>query len=293
MIVDEVIMAGFRKEREVPGDHKSSDSKGDDALQESRRTFPLKFPGLKQFGIEIGSALGASAIVSPLVATIDAAIYKNASGTQTLFRSLASGAKEFMLSPVSYVRTTPVLIMIGVYGLTYTSANFVDGLSEVNHFDSLYPKMVTSSVFNIGACVFKDVLYTRMYGTLANTKVPKLSLALYFGRDIITLCATFGTPDLLASHLLERGVNPIFANIMPQIAVPCAVQLVTTPMHLLAINLYNRPKSTIKDRFKFLRSEYLDNTAVKSLRVFIAFGIGGLANKRLRDYGYSLLDGKS
>lgn len=251
---------------------------------------PINFPSPKKLGIELGSALGAAVAVSPLVAIIDSAIYKNASGSQTLVRSLASGAREFVLNPVSYFRTTPVLIMFGVYGVTYTTANLVDGFAAANRFDSVYPKMACTSIINVAACVFKDVIYTRMYGTSAGSRIPKSSLALYFGRDILTLCATFGFPDLVAASLGRHGIDPAAAKALSQISIPCTVQLVTTPLHLLGINLYNCPEASIRDRFKFLRSEYVNNTVVKALRVFFAFGIGGIANTRLRNYGYSLVE---
>ena len=73
-----------------------------------------------------------------------------------------------------------------------------------------------------------------------------------------------------------------------QLATPCGMQLVITPIHLLGLNFYNQPKATLTDRAKAVWSTYPESTAVRMLRFWWAYGVGGLVNKELvqqaRDY---------
>jgi len=67
-----------------------------------------------------------------------------------------------------------------------------------------------------------------------------------------------------------------------------AVQLVSTPLHLLGLDLYNRPKQSTMSRLAFIGREYTKSTLARLCRIGPAFGIGGVSNKFLRDsfHGY-------
>jgi hypothetical protein len=54
-------------------------------------------------------------------------------------------------------------------------------------------------------------------------------------------------------------------------------------MHLVALDLYNRPIESFTSRFQFMRAEYLKSTLARMGRIFPAFGIGGVSNKYIKE----------
>merc|ERR1712014_156084 len=71
------------------------------------------------------------------------------------------------------------------------------------------------------------------------------------------------------------------ADKVAQLATPCAMQIVITPIHLLGLNLYNAPVATTSDRLRAVAKTYPEATGVRMFRFFWAYGVGGLVNKSL------------
>jgi hypothetical protein len=70
-----------------------------------------------------------------------------------------------------------------------------------------------------------------------------------------------------------------------QLIAPCAVQFLSSPLHLYGMDRYNRPQLTHADapsRRQFIQREYVKTTLARIARIFPAFGIGGVANRYLR-----------
>jgi hypothetical protein len=53
------------------------------------------------------------------------------------------------------------------------------------------------------------------------------------------------------------------SELCSQLFTPCAMQLFSTPLHLWGMNIYNNPISSTKERWSFIRSEYLKTTAAR------------------------------
>lgn len=73
------------------------------------------------------------------------------------------------------------------------------------------------------------------------------------------------------------------AHSMAQLLCPVGVQFVSTPLHLLSLDLYNRPGIGLAERGKFLRGAYLGTVAARSARILPAFGIGGILNTKTKE----------
>jgi hypothetical protein len=61
-----------------------------------------------------------------------------------------------------------------------------------------------------------------------------------------------------------------------------AMQCLTTPFHLTALDMYNRPDSSNIERAGFVKREYVKSVAARMGRIAPAFGFGGLGNAYLR-----------
>jgi hypothetical protein len=138
------------------------------------------------------------------------------------------------------------------------------------------------------ASCFPPVCATvRLCRTKAPTALPRSSYALFAVRDSHTIAASFLLPPIAATWMLDNGVferrNAAWANALAQIASPTIVQLLSTPWHLMALDLYNRPSESWASRYRFIREKYLATTAARIGRILPAFGIGGYMNRVIRE----------
>ena len=97
-----------------------------------------------------------------------------------------------------------------------------------------------------------------------------------------------GTP-LLTQALVSSGtMEEKRAASAAQLLSPIGMQIVLTPLHLLALNLYNQPGATPGERAKAVGSVLPGSTVARMGRFGCAYGIGGLLNtsltKRARDW---------
>lgn len=68
-----------------------------------------------------------------------------------------------------------------------------------------------------------------------------------------------------------------------QFLAPAAVQFVSTPMHLLGLDLYNRgAKLGWEDRWLAVKKNWAISSAARICRIVPAFGVGGVVNQNLR-----------
>ncbi|CAM9732604.1 unnamed protein product [Choristocarpus tenellus] len=72
---------------------------------------------------------------------------------------------------------------------------------------------------------------------------------------------------------------------------PAAVQFLSTPLHLLGLDLYNNPKNLPAQRVSFITREYAASVTARIARIGPAFGIGGVGNTAFRKYFRSTIAG--
>ncbi|KAJ3183581.1 hypothetical protein HDU85_002010 [Gaertneriomyces sp. JEL0708] len=249
---------------------------------------------------EIASGVTAALLVSPFIKIIDASIFANASGRQALVPAIASGLKDLLFRPAYFFKQLPFICVLGVYSATYCVANVVQAVCDHQlHVDWFWPKFIASSITNVSASVAKDAYFTRAFAkipspgmTISNRPVPVVSNVLYATRDSVTIFASFNLPPIVAQHLhRSMGVSQPTADTFAQLFTPCAVQFATAPLHLVGMDLYNRPNTasitTWPDRIAFVRREYVKTALARCGRIFPAYGIGGVANKALRERSHA------
>jgi len=123
--------------------------------------------------------------------------------------------------------------------------------------------------------------------------VPRTSYLLFTLRDAITIYGCFVTPPLLAQRL--NDLPPTFKGNLSletfeartrvsQLLLPVLVQFVTTPIHLLALDLYNRQQRSLgaSARMARVKRDLPQAVPTRMLRILPAFGIGGLLNTEMR-----------
>jgi hypothetical protein len=227
---------------------------------------------------------------------------ENASGRASLGSSLKSSFRQLLTRPHSILLSKPFALIFMLYGGTYLTANTLDTtMSTVQnraptHVTSGTGKFLASSAANIGLCIYKDNVFVRLFGPpgAVPRAVPFSSLALFAVRDCLTIFASFNVPPLLgpvlARHLGDEVQRFATAQTMAQFAAPAAVQFLSTPLHLLGLDVYNRPAATARgtagpkwsERWDIVKKNWTISACARVGRIVPAFGVGGVVNVKVR-----------
>lgn len=241
------------------------------------------------YALEAGVALASTALVAPVIAIVDKAIFSNASGKEALGACIKHSVTAVLGRPLAFARAPAFWWIWLVYGGTYTVANWTTVACERAAVPADLPKFVATSTTNVSLSVAKDRAFSRMYGVVAPKAVPLPSLGLFAGRDSLSILASFILPAAIADWLVTRhAVARHRADLLAQLTVPLAAQVVSTPMHLLGMDLYNRSGVGAAGRAAFIAREYVKTTAARMARILPAFGAGGVLNTRLRELAHSM-----
>ncbi|KAI1381830.1 hypothetical protein F4677DRAFT_399866 [Hypoxylon crocopeplum] len=255
----------------------------------------------KNLGLRLGadftSAACAASIVAPLISLIDRSIMENASGRNTLANSLKTSFRTLLVRPHTMLFSKPVALIFMVYGGTYLTANTLDTATSTardqpaTHVTTGTAKFAASSAANVGLCIYKDQVYVKLFGPGGPPRpVPLPSYFLFTLRDCLTIFASFNVPPLLGPALTDRMGTELRKKVsgttVAQFAAPALVQLLSTPVHLLGLDLYNRPaaggKVSWRDRWTQVRKNWAISTAARICRIVPAFGLGGTVNMKVR-----------
>lgn len=219
---------------------------------------------------------------------------QNASGQANLVSSVKDSLKTLVLRPQTLILSKPFALICMLYGGTYFTANSVDTLSATvkNHpasqTTSGTTKFAASSAANVGLCLIKDQAFVRMFGSSGPPRpVPLPAYALFTIRDCLTIFASFNVPPLLgpviSKSIGEEMEKRLSGQTIAQFLAPAAVQFVSTPLHLLGLDLYNRgAKLGWEDRWQAVKKNWAISSAARICRIVPAFGVGGVVNQNLR-----------
>jgi hypothetical protein len=164
-------------------------------------------------------------------------------------------------------------------------------------------KFVATSVTNISICLYKDNAFARIFGSGPPRPVPLPSFVLFALRDSLTIFASFNVPTVLAPMLplsqeVERRI--MSKESAAQFLAPAAVQIFSTPIHLLGLDLYNRPRGVVNgsgtiptwgDRWRGVTKIWAGSAIARMGRIIPAYGVGGLVNKHVRRDGMVYVEG--
>ncbi|KAL1914575.1 uncharacterized protein VTP21DRAFT_8200 [Calcarisporiella thermophila] len=235
-----------------------------------------------QYVRDITAAGLASLFVSPFIAIVDRSIIENANGKLDLVSGLKQGFKHFSTRPHQFIRSKQFGLIYGLYFATYATANTIDTTYNYWNSDPQWPKFVGTTAVNMTLCIAKDRAFTRMFGIVAPRPLPIPSYALFAVRDSLTVAASFNAPSITSKELQTYGYSRETADVIAQLFCPAIIQFASTPLHLLGLDLYNRPDATSGKRLTLIGREYLKSVFARIGRIGPAFGIGGVGNLYFR-----------
>ncbi|KAL8434938.1 hypothetical protein ACSSS7_002787 [Eimeria intestinalis] len=426
------------------------------SIHKSLELFNTSLPSLCRSLVEDGLAAGfASLCVTPAVTLIDRAIVVASAGHSGVLHCLNEGAIAAARHPIVFLRSQPFFAVFAVYLGTFFAANSAETLSAACGANAAPARFITTTACNIGLCVRKDVLFSRLFGgplppstprhgktgssSTTDTRkksgvwggsscsglsilseigrgtsprgskgkpFPRTSVALFLARDGFTIAAAFNAPPYFAAYitrwargggaqekavveaaplwsrgappttfgascleastttskrlqgggttqphdtldrqqqqqqqqqeqqeeeddgvLIERGQlrtngvagfiptpslassgegpsstlllllqerlrgDPEIVLFLSHLLSPVLIQFVSTPLHLLALDLYNRPPALAAQRLTWIAASYFPSLFARAARIIPAFGIGGFVNTKTRT-AFSAFDPK-
>jgi hypothetical protein len=230
---------------------------------------------------DIAAGLVSSVVVSPFMTVIDSAIIKSQFDKTSLFRALNDTVRGYFKGTLPW--KTPLRIMTGVYASTYITANTIEGICKANDVAHSIPTTLGTSFVNMVAIAYKDRVYANLYGT-PSTTFPRASYALFAMRDCLTITSSFVLKHDFKTYLQEQcGLSRTSADAAASFMVPMAAQLVSSPLHVVALDLYQRPSVEAGARWDIVKKQFVSTCTGRVLRVIPAFGIGGFVNDMLKE----------
>jgi hypothetical protein len=249
-------------------------------------------PLLVRIGLESVIAIISATSVAPIISIVDKAIVSNASGLEPLVPCILNGFKTLFTKPFYFIKQPSFLMILGVYSGTYIVGNCTDAACDRAKRSSFYPKFVTSSVANVTLSVLKDKQFAKMFSKgVIEKPLPKLSYFLFATRDSATIFASFSLPKP-TSQFIQRhfDISPFIADSSVQLFTPIAMQILSTPLHLYGLDIYNREVvSNFQERIEFIKREYAKTVLARMSRILPAYGFGGIINSHLRKSGKEYL----
>ena len=254
-------------------------------------------PAVADASVALVAGVTASVAVAPFLMCVDRAVVSAAAGTApggSLARAIFAAASEFFKRP-KVAFTSPALWMVaGVYGGTYFAKNVSDVVIERTGTSgpiAEWGKFGVVTGVNMGGSILKDAAFARLFGAgvaagATAAVVPTASYVLFAARDCLTIGGAFVVPDAAKDLLVAScGTSPRLAGAAAQLVSPPLMQVVCTPMHLLALNMVNAPVATLAQRVAALKVSTPPALVARSLRMLPAYGIGGILNTTLSARG--------
>ncbi|KAJ5824313.1 hypothetical protein N7447_006653 [Penicillium robsamsonii] len=128
--------------------------------------------------------------------------------------------------------------------------------------------------------------------SIGRTRIPVATYSAFLVRDALTIFGSFSLPAMVSTSIPDSIASQEYLKILiAQLAIPASIQLVSTPIHLLGLDLYNRPQvMPTKDRISRVSRDWIGASLLRMCRIIPAFGIGGFVNTEGRLYLHDQLD---
>lgn len=128
--------------------------------------------------------------------------------------------------------------------------------------------------------------------SIGRTKIPIATYSAFLLRDGLTIFGSFSLPAMVSATIPDSVASQEYLKILiAQLAIPASIQLISTPIHLFGLDLYNRPQvMPMKDRVSRISRDWISASLLRMCRIIPAFGIGGFVNTEGRLYLHEVLD---
>ncbi|KAJ5877178.1 hypothetical protein N7455_000643 [Penicillium solitum] len=130
--------------------------------------------------------------------------------------------------------------------------------------------------------------------SIGRTRIPVATYSAFLVRDALTIFGSFSLPAMVSASIPDSIASQEYLKILiAQLAIPASIQLISTPIHLLGLDLYNRPQvMPTKERISRVSRDWIGASLLRMCRIIPAFGIGGFVNTEGRLYLHDQVGGR-
>jgi hypothetical protein len=220
--------------------------------------------------------------ISPAMTIIDKAIIRAQFHKMSLMQAKTSLMYELFTGKTNW---NPALgIMIKVYGATYLTANMTGAFCRDIGVDASTPTSVLTTLVNCAMIAWKDKEYAKLYNTKNMDNFPKISYGLFFLRDGLTIISSFNLKHQFRRYLqAEYDMPHVQAELAASFATPMFAQLFSTPLHIMAMDIFDNPNATWAQRMAAIKKGYMSVCTGRILRIIPAFGAAGYINDTVNE----------
>ncbi|KAL0941388.1 uncharacterized protein CTRU02_204151 [Colletotrichum truncatum] len=257
-------------------------------------------PLLGQLAGDLIAGAFSALLISPAVTILDRAVVERTSTGRPLIRGLRSQLTSALRSPRSFFLARPLGIVWTLYAGTYITANAATTLAE--RYDG--PAAVTTATFastflvNVPLGVWKDLKFAEIFGNGAASdttgkavppvprKLPRAATLTFLARDAVTIFGSFTLPTWVSAAIPDEvTASPHAKATLTQLTVPVMSQLVASPIHLIALDYYDRQrKLPFSNRIAKTKEHVPSTIVMRCIRIIPAFSVGCVANLEFRSF---------
>jgi hypothetical protein len=237
---------------------------------------------IQRLGIGFVSAAAASIPLSMGVTVFDRSVIQFVNGSRpSMGAALVDGFKTLFRSPISTFLKLDNRAVYIVYSGTYISKNSMEATSNYMSWDPFWPVLIGTTCVNTTLGILKDRYLAQMFGS-GPVQFPLSSYGFFTGRDLVIIGASFHGPQYVTPWFREKtGWDYDNANTLAQLLCPGLAQIVATPLHIMGLDVYNRPTLTFAERMKGMLKRILEPLGVRMCRQMYVFGLGSIAVKKV------------
>lgn len=246
---------------------------------------------------DITSGSLAALSITPIVNLVDSSVTSSQSGRLTVFNGLKTYCSFMVTRPIQYILQPTFGWSFIVYALTYSVNNLTETYCEIRKLNNFFPKLILVSSVNLIISLFKDAAFARFFGVKLPTKVPLRSYLCWITRDVVAITNAFIVPERIVkmiNHHYSKHNKQAKYNVehSVQMSIPLVNILMTTPVNLLGLDIYNFNQSKVINRAKRVFTNYPKVIPLTLCRMTSAYGIGGVSNLKLKKFTNSLISKK-
>ncbi|KAB8078301.1 hypothetical protein BDV29DRAFT_166465 [Aspergillus leporis] len=260
-------------------------------------------------------AAGSASLITPAVMILDRLVVEKSSHNQPLLPAFRRHLWLSITQPATFLTSRPTLLVWSLYTATFAAANATQTVLErvypdVDHAIAGMATFLSTFVVNSSVGIWKDVRFAQLFGQSPTPKpttnpspsppafskssilrrsirtMPLATYSAFLLRDGLTIFGSFSLPAMVSSSIPDWIASREYLKILfAQLAIPASIQLVSTPIHLLGLDLYNRRMPLpASDRFARVGRDWIGASLTRMCRIIPAFGIGGFANTEGRAF---------
>ncbi|KAJ5486253.1 hypothetical protein N7530_000553 [Penicillium desertorum] len=231
---------------------------------------------------------------SLLVWSLYTATFATANASETILSKWYPKIDHAIAGMTTFASTFIVNSSVGIWKDVKFAQLFGHSNTSVPTTNNTTPPSPTSTPASTSTSNTTSTSTSKTARSIGRTRIPVATYSAFLVRDALTIFGSFSLPAMVSASIPDSIASQEYLKILiAQLAIPASIQLVSTPIHLLGLDLYNRPQvMPTKDRINRVSRDWIGASLLRMCRIIPAFGIGGFVNTEGRLYLHDQVGGR-